>query len=67
MTEPLIFTTKGNLPISSLTHEVEWRIEPERVVFIETYKLDGEIVKQSSHIKILSGVAALSDVGKIGA
>ena len=54
---PLIFTTKGNLPVSSLTHEIEWKITSSQIVFIETYKLDGEIVKQSSHVNILEGVS----------
>lgn len=67
MSEPLIFTTKGNLPLSSLTHEVEWRIAEKVIVFVERYLLGDEVVKESSHVKLLDGVAALSDVGKIGA
>ena len=67
MTEPLIFTTKGNIPLASLTREVEWRIAEKVIVFIERYFLEGEMVKESSHVKLLDGVAALSDVGKIGA
>lgn len=58
MTEPLIFTTKGNLPVASLRHEVEWRITAENVVFIERYFLADEVVKESTHVKILVGASA---------
>ena len=66
MSEPLIFTTKGNLPLSSLTHEVEWRIAEKVIVFVERYLLGDEVVKESSHVKLLDGVAMSADVGKIG-
>lgn len=54
--EPLIWTTKGNIPLASVKQEVEWRVMPDQVIFIERYTLDGEIVKESSHVRILSGV-----------
>lgn len=55
---PLIFTTKGNVPISDLRQEVTWRVEPDQIHFIETYYLGDEVVKQSAHVKILSGASA---------
>ena len=61
MTQPLVYTTKGNLPVADLTHEVEWRVSDDQIVFVETYRLDGEVVKQSSHVKILTGVAMSGD------
>lgn len=64
--EKLIFTTKGNIPIAGLEHSVEWQIHPTVIVFTESYKLDGEIVKQSAHVKQLSGVEAQAFVGTIG-
>jgi hypothetical protein len=63
--KPLIFTTKGNLELDTLTHKVEWRQSSEQIVFIETYKLNGEIVKESSHVCILTGVAPIGDCGQI--
>lgn len=66
MTEPLIYTTKGNIPIASLTHQTEWRITEKVIVFIERYLLGDEIVKESSHVKLLDGVETSADVGKIG-
>lgn len=57
MDQPLIYTTKGNVPVSDLEHSVEWQVSPEQIIFVESYRLDGEVVKQSSHIKVLIGVA----------
>ena len=54
---PLIFTTKGNVPLESLRHEVEWRISDEVVIFIERYFNDDDMVKESTHVKLLTGVS----------
>jgi hypothetical protein len=59
---PLIYTTKGNIPIVGLQHKVEWRVSPEQIIFIESYLLDDEVVKQSTHIKVLIGAASIGDV-----
>ena len=61
MAEPLIFTTKGNIPVAGLEHQVDWRVSPEQIIFTETYLLDGEVVKQSSHVKVLIGAAAIGE------
>jgi hypothetical protein len=58
---PLIYTTKGNIPLAGLDHSVEWRVTPEQIVFIETYRLHGEVVKQSAHVKVLIGAAAIGE------
>ena len=58
MTEPLIYTSKGNLPLASLRYDPEWRELPSQVQFIERYWLGDELVKENTHIKLLSGVAA---------
>lgn len=57
MDEPLIATTKGNIPLRSVQQVVEWDINDERILFVEKYLLDGEVVKQSSHVRMLTGVA----------
>lgn len=61
MTQPLIFTTKGNIPLEGLEHKVEWKVTPEQIVFIESYLLDGELVKQSAHVKVLIGAASIGE------
>lgn len=46
----LVFTTRGNLPASTLKREVEWEFHPTRVVHKEFYKLGDEIVKSSADV-----------------
>lgn len=48
--EPLIFTTKGNLPEAALTYSHAWEDTADYTKFIETYRLGDEIVKQSIHV-----------------
>ena len=51
MTEPLIFTTLGNVPVSSLTYETQWRMTDAVVHFTEIYRsADGVVVRQDSHV-----------------
>jgi hypothetical protein len=66
MTVPLIWTTKGNLPVSDLRRETEWRVSEKVFVFIERYYLGDELVKESSHVKLLDGAEMNAGVGKIG-
>jgi hypothetical protein len=56
--EPLIYTSKGNLPVASLEYSYAWDDRPDAVVFSETYKLDGEVVKHAVHVRSKVGVAA---------
>lgn len=50
MDEPLIYTARGNLPIGNLEYETRWENTEDYVKFIETYKLDGEVVRESAHV-----------------
>lgn len=62
MDEPLVFTSKGNLPEKDLRYETKWQNNQQinlknkklqitgDIVFIETYYLGDEIVKQSAHV-----------------
>lgn len=63
---PLIYTTKGNVPIDSLTHCPTWEETDDWVKFIDTYTLDGEVVKQSVHVKTKRGVSATWQQGTFG-
>jgi hypothetical protein len=53
--EPLIFTTKGNLPISALRYSHQWEDLETCIKFTETYTLDDEIVKQAVHVMMKAG------------
>jgi hypothetical protein len=52
---PLIYTSKGNLPVASLAYEPKWEQGEDFIKFSETWTLDGEIVKQNAHIYKLTG------------
>lgn len=55
MDEPLIYTIKGNLPIKDLEYSKNWEFIGDAIKFTETYKLDGEVVKESVHGFLLQG------------
>jgi hypothetical protein len=61
--EPLIWTSKGNLPIASLAYSHAWEETPDFLKFSETYTLNGEIVKQSAHVYLKQGQSAQPDQG----
>ena len=50
MNEPLIYTTKGNLLVSQLCYGTQWIDCDDYTKLIETYTLNGEVVKQSVHV-----------------
>ena len=52
--EPLIWTTHGNLPQSSLEYRTRWEFPPGAVTFVETYLLEGEVVRESVHVHALN-------------
>lgn len=47
---PLIYTSKGNLPIDSLRYEQKREDSADQIVFIEEYFLADESVKRSVHV-----------------
>jgi hypothetical protein len=63
---PLIWTTKGNLPIASLAYHHAWTETPDEISFVEEYKLDGEVVKRNVHIFLKKGLTAETAVGGVG-
>ena len=64
--EPLIYTSHGNLPASSLTYETAWEDRPEYTKFVERYKLGDEVVKESAHVYSRAvGVISKSTVGEV--
>jgi hypothetical protein len=56
--EPLIYTSKGNLPISSLKYSYKWGDYVDCVIFSEIYELGEEVVKKSCHVYVKQGVSA---------
>lgn len=60
MTQPLVYTTLGNVPADSLEYHKEWLVQPEVIKFREFYvdKATGQIVKDSVHVYLPQGVTA---------
>lgn len=56
MTEPLIHTSKGNVPVASLTYRPHWEDHPDATVFVDEYFLGDESVKRSVHVLSKRGV-----------
>ena len=64
--EPLIWTSKGNLPIASLKYAHSWEDQPDKIIFVEEYTLDGEIVKRNAHVFIKKGLESSVKQGDFG-
>ena len=56
--EPLIHTSRGNLPVSSLQYAVRWEDSADYLKLVETYTLDGEVVRESAHVYSKRGLLA---------
>ncbi len=50
METPLIWTSKGNLPIEDLRYETLWNNQDQYISFTENYYLDDELIKSSTHV-----------------
>ena len=44
---PLVSTSKGNIPEDRLEWAVRWEVTEEAITYVETYRFDGEIVKEA--------------------
>jgi hypothetical protein len=47
---PLIYTSRGNLPIASLTRNVRWENTEDYVKFVETYTFEDEVVIENANV-----------------
>lgn len=65
MTEPLIYTSRGNLPIADLAYSTRWEDRPDATVFVEEYRLGDEVVKSSVHALSKRGVTGEGAVGGV--
>ena len=54
--EPLIYTSKGNLPIANLQYRQGWFESESEISFVEEYWLGEEVVKRSVHTKLKRGL-----------
>jgi hypothetical protein len=63
--KPLIWTTKGNLPISSLQYRHQWNDTPNETTLVEEYLLGEEIVKRNVHVMLKQGILSDTNVGGV--
>lgn len=64
--EPLIWTTKGNMPVADLEYQTHWFENESEIGFSETYLHDGEIVRRSVHIRKKEGADIGAEQTRIG-
>ena len=58
--EPLIYTSKGNVPVDSLTYKKDWKVDENFVTFREFwYDADGNLVKNNVHMFSLQGLTVM--------
>lgn len=75
---PLLYTTKGNLPIDLFAEEgdpekhlkpgrhfVMWENTDDYTKFTEVYTLNGEVVKSSPHVYIKKGLQLFAEQGSL--
>ena len=56
---PLIYTSRGNLPVADLTYSVRWENTDDYTKLIEIYTAaDGEVVKESAHVLSKRGISS---------
>jgi hypothetical protein len=56
--EPLVHTTKGNVPLSKLQYRHFWEEDDVATTFIEEYWLEGELVRRNAHSRLKRGLDA---------
>jgi hypothetical protein len=60
---PLIYTSKGNVPVDSLSYEKDWQIDDDLIVFTEVWRDEtGAIVKNNVHMYAKKGLPQLGAV-----
>lgn len=62
---PLIWTTKGNLPVSTLRYETGWHVDEKQIIFRERYFLGEELVKENVHAMLRNGNESAGEQAKL--
>jgi hypothetical protein len=65
--EPLIYTSKGNLPLADLAYETAWDITDTYIKFVERHRdSTGEVVREAAHVYSLKGLTGGLEAGSVG-
>lgn len=62
---PLIWTARGNLPIDDLDYSTRWEQKDDSLALVETYRLGGEVVRESVHVYALRGLFSSAEASAI--
>ncbi len=63
--EALVWTSKGNLKIDDLEYFHFWEDTEDYTKFVDGYKLDGEVIKQSAHVMLKKGLDLGASFGSV--
>lgn len=58
---PVIWTSKGNLPIADCEQYVQWIVTDESITFVLSVKHRGEEVKREVHIYMKHGLSTQAE------
>lgn len=64
--EPLIWTTKGNMPVAALEYKTDWFENEGEIGLAETYLHEGEVVRRSVHIRKKEGANIGAEQTRLG-
>ena len=59
--EPLIWTSKGNLPLAVLKYETKWEQTDTYVKFIEIHRFGDEVVREAAHVLMLQPLTSMAE------
>ena len=59
--EPIMWTSKGNLPLAVLQHETRWEKTDTYVKFVEVHRFGGEIVREAAHVLMLQPLTTMAE------
>ena len=60
MDQPLIYTSRGNLPLACLEERVVWTDNADETICASEHWLNGECVRRSVHIYKRTGLETLA-------
>ena len=63
---PMIWTTKGNMPVEFLEYRTEWCDAPDSITMAEIYTHLGEVVRRSVHVYNKTGLSMGSAQAEFG-
>lgn len=63
---PLIYTSKGNLPIASLRQAVVWTINENEIICASELWDGEECVRREVHIQKLTGMESVTTAATLG-